>query len=475
MNALRKSIKSKSLLINKLKINNKSLEILDSFLTTKSITNNNMSNSSRNKKILGKIYNKKFQFTSRLFFDKNLYPKILNSISTVNSERSLPTNSNYIKSLTERNNNNILNILSKNNKKFISRNEIMQKNKELNDPYFSLSQQNLRSFYTININKYKTIFENVSLRIKSSYQKKKNKLNNKENKNHIRRKSTKTTLKTERSPLKKRNTKSNPNNNKSEKSNFLSDLEQYENTLENEFNCRELIKMDNSKILQQLKQLKRDIYHKTPLYKTTEKLNKHLIRQYNLDNVDLINAFNRKYKVYRQSVNKIQEARKENISHQIKKLHTQEEKNYSTNKEEFDYNKNNDKKEIITNKNVKKALKNYYNQKAKHILMKKLELERELIDLNTKFKAHIEKEKYIKNAYNINYGQLNQIIQSKLINRDIYETNINKKKKEFYDEHTEMLHKIRNWSIPRKIVKTILKQKTINEYKKIMGVYFGYS
>ena len=195
MNALRKSIKSKSLLINQLKINNKSLEILDSVLTTKSITNNNMSNSSRNKKIFGKINNQKFQFTSRLFFDKKLYPKILNNISTVNSERSLPTNNNYIKPLTERNNNNILNILLKNNKKIISRNEMMQKNKELNNPYFSLSQKNFRRFYTININKYKTIFENVSLRIKSSYQKKKTKLDNKEDTIHTRKKLTKTILK----------------------------------------------------------------------------------------------------------------------------------------------------------------------------------------------------------------------------------------------------------------------------------------
>ncbi len=155
-----------------------------------------------------------------------------------------------------------------------------------------------------------------------------------------------------------------------------------------------------------------------------------------------------------------------------------EQKLFNKNKEIMNYNNdynNNYKKQKITNKNVKKALNNYYSQKAKNILKKKLEMEKELIDLKTKFKDNIEEEKYKKNEYNINYAQLNQIIQTKLLYREIYETDINKKKKEFYDEHTKMLHKIRNWSIPTKIVKQILKQKTINKFKINSGAYFGTS
>ena len=154
--------------------------------------------------------------------------------------------------------------------------------------------------------------------------------------------------------------------------------------------------------------------------------------------------------------------RNKNTLNQLTKLKVFEENKYNLNKEFLDYNNCNEEKEIVTDKNVKSALKKYYNQKTKNILMKKLELERELIDLNTKFKNDIEKEKYIKKENNIKYDKLNKIIQSKLIQRDIYETNFIKKKNEFHDEQIEMLHKIRNWSIPAKIVKRILKQKTIN-------------
>ena len=471
MNTLRKNIKSKSLLINQLKLNNKSLEILDSFLSNKSLINYTKSNSSRNQKINCLIPNQKCQYTSNYFFDKNLHKKILNNITTMYPKRKITTDSIHnIKSLTERNNNNLLQMLLKNNNnKFKSRNAILSKSKELNIPYISLSQQNSRKCYTINLNKYKAIFENVSLRIKSSYKKKKYNLNNNHAKNYNN-KSRKNTMHSL-----KRNRKKTSIDEKSDEYDSLQNLEYYENTLENEFNCRELIKMDNSKILQKLKQLKRDIYDKNPIYKTTEQLNKHLIRQYNFDKVDLINAFNRKYKVYNESVYKIQDMRNKNTLNQLTKLKVFEENKYNLNKEFLDYNNCNEEKEIVTDKNVKSALKKYYNQKTKHILMKKLELERELIDLNTKFKNDIEKEKYIKNEHNINYGQLNKIIQSKLIQRDIYETNFIKKKNEFHDEQIEMLHKIRNWSIPAKIVKRILKQKTINEYKKNMGVYFGSS
>ena len=477
MNSLKKNNKSKSFLINQVKINNKSLEILDSFISNKNIKNK--SNTSRNNKFTNIMSNKRFTFT-------NL--KSVNNTSTVNSEKYLQTNHNNIFnnskaiSLTERNNNNLLQILIKNNNKYKSRNTYSLQSEENTFPYLSLSQQNFKYFYTININKYKKIFESVSSRIKSSYKKKKFLLNKNIFNNFINNKNANNIKGKHFSPLKKKKRGSKKSiksiHSNSDKYLSLPKLEDYQNTLENEFNCRELIKIDNGKIKQKLKQYKYEIYKKSPIYKTNEKLNKLLIREFNINKSDFKNAFNKKYKIYRQSVNKIQEIKKKNIYRDFKKMNQYEQKLFNKNKEIMDYNNdynNNYKKQKITNKNVKKALNNYYSQKAKNILKKKLEMEKELIDLKTKFKDNIEEEKYKKNEYNINYAQLNQIIQTKLLYREIYETDINKKKKEFYDEHTKMLHKIRNWSIPTKIVKQILKQKTINKFKINSGAYFGTS
>ena len=38
-----------------------------------------------------------------------------------------------------------------------------------------------------------------------------------------------------------------------------------------------------------------------------------------------------------------------------------------------------------------------------------------------------------------------------------------------------MIYKIRKWSIPRKVVKLNLKQKTINKFKTNIGAFFGLS
>ena len=247
----------------------------------------------------------------------------------------------------------------------------------------------------------------------------------------------------------------------------LQKLEDYENTLENEFNCKELIKIENGKIKEKLKKFKSNIYKKTPIYKTTEKLNTLLIRQFNLDALDQKNSFNKKYKIYKASVSKIQEIKNKKINHEFKEDNPYEQNKLNLENEIFGY--------IDINKNIKKALNKFYSLKTKKILEKKLEMERELIDIKTKYKNSIEKEKKKKSEYNINYGQLNQLIQIKLLYKEIYETDINKRKREFYDEHTKMLHKVRKWSVPNKVVKQTLKQKTINKFKTNIGAYFGSS
>ena len=134
----------------------------------------------------------------------------------------------------------------------------------------------------------------------------------------------------------------------------------------------------------------------------------------------------------------------------------------------FGYSQKND----YSNKSVKKALNSYYNKKTNYILQKKFELERELIDLNTEFKHNIEREKKINS--NINYSELNQIIQTKLVKREVYETDISKKKREFYDEHTKLMHKTRKWNIANTVVKNMVKQKTVDKFKASAGINFGF-
>ena len=458
MNSLREKNKNKSILITQLKLNKKSIAILES-LNLKTNFNKYKSISSRNKK---------YSLNSNLFSDKQYNLKLIKKNLTddidkqkINSQ-NIKSNLNP-KSLTERNYNNFIIEKSK-IKNFKSRNRSNINNNEINFPSINLSAQNSKKLYTMNINKYKNIFDTVFSRIKSSYKKKKKTSNfrNIINMNVNKRKYS--------SPLINKTKTSLYKNFNNDKFHSIPKLEDYENTMENEFNYKELLKLENIKINQKLNTFKSNIYNKTPLYKTNEKLNTLLIRQFNLDESDFKKSFNKKYKIYKASINKIIETRNKNLFHEDSNSY--DYKKLNINQGIYGYF---DKNKKITNKNVKIALNKYYNQKTKKILSKKLELERELIDLKTKFKDNIEKEKYIKNEFNINYGQLNQLIQEKLIYKEVYETDINKKKKHFYEEHTKMIHKIRKWSVPSKVVKLFLKQKTINKFKTNIGAYFGSS
>ena len=482
MNALRKNNKNKSLLINQLKLNKKSLELLDIFIEKKN-KEKNKSLSSRKSKYNNLLLNNRFSFTSNLFRKKLIKLKLpendlkinkekensKNSINNNNNNDNQMPNNIQEKPLTERNNNIFLKNYSKTIHNFKSRNN----SNNLEFPSLTASQQYSQNDYRMNIKKYKNILNKVFSRIKSSYKKKNIMLNNIEYPNNNI-KNINTFKRKYSTPLMKKMsiTRFGSTNLNNYKFRSLQKLEDYENTLENEFNCKELIKIENKKIEEKLKQYKSNIYKKTPIYKTTEKLNNLLIRQFNLDASDQKTSFNKKYKIYKASVNKIQEIKNKKINHEFKDDNPYEQNKLNLENDIFGYlnfNKN------ITNKNIKQALNKYYNLKTKKILEKKLELEQELNDLKTKFKNYIEEDNKKKNENNINYGQLNQLIQIKLLYKEIYETDINKKKREFYDEHTRMLHKVRKWSVPSKVVKPTLKQKTINKFKTNIGAYFGSS
>ena len=475
INTYRNNNKNKSILINQLKINRKTLEILES--SESSIPNNKKSGkikslSSRNNKLNNLFFKNTFSFNLNLPKKSNNI-KLIKISSSTNDEKTKSNNkfiqTNYLKneSLTERNN-NFLKTFSKSSHNFKSRNIIKGNFNEFNFPSINSSQQNSKRYYAMNINKYKNILKTVFSRIKSSLKKKKHFLYNIGNYNHN--KSISVIKRKYSSPINKIKNKpriSLTSNIYNEKHHSLSKLEDFEHTLENEFNCKELIKLENGKLKQKLKKFKLNIYNKTPIYKTTEKLNNLLIRQFNLDKSDQKNAFNKKFKIYRASVNKIQEMKNKNLYHEYKENNPYE-KEKLLEKEIEGYNEKD-----ITKKSIKKALNKYYRLKTKKILEKKSEIERELIDLKTKFKSCVEKEKYIRNENNIKYGELNQVIQTKLLYKEIYGTDIDKKKKKFYDENTLMLHKVRRWSVPIKVVKKVLKQKTINKYKANIGAYFG--
>ena len=452
MNNLRKNNKNKSILLNQLKINKNSIKLLGLLNQNKNEFKYKSITSRNNNTNL--ILNKKFSFSSKFLPSK----KNLNKNNTIyivdNKRNNNKINSIIQNSLTEIN--PINNFEKKTRNK--SRNIKMDLyNNELNYPSNDLT--NSRKYYTTNINKYQNIYDKIFKRIKSSY---------KHNKHFTIKNEFNNSLK----KIKVSKTKSStPIHNKirdiiNNKHSSLPKFEYYKYILEKEFNSKELIKMENTKIKQKLQLLKSNIYSKMPIYKTNEKLNTHLIRQFNLDESDFKNSFNKKYKIYRASVNKIQEVKIKNIFHEFKN----NKDLINLENEIFGYS---NKEDVIPNKKVKKALNKYYNQKTKKILNKKLEIERELINLKTKFDT--EKEKNVIDEYNINYSQLNHIIQTKLIYKEVNETDINKKKQKFYEENTELLHKVRNLSVPSKVVKLVLRQNTINKYKNNIGAYFGSS
>ena len=245
-------------------------------------------------------------------------------------------------------------------------------------------------------------------------------------------------------------------------------VEDYNKTLNKEFNTQELINIENDQIKERLKKFRTKVYNKSPLFNTTEKLNIYLGREFNLDIRNLKKSFNKKYKVYTNSINKIKEIKHKNLfsNNYVFGFNINMDKEYNENDDMYNY------KSHFSNMETKDALKTFYNNKAKDKLTKKMNLEKQLIELENKFAYIIEQEKAEQNRLGINYGEINQVIQKKFLYREIYELDRNYKKKKFFDEQAKILYKTRNY-IQNKVLRENLKQRTINKFKDITGVHFS--
>lgn len=456
--------KIKTSLMTRLKMNRKSIQLLKP-LNILQNTDLFKSNTSRKDKLKRRTFNTNYNFTSNIFSTN-----IKNIKTDSESETSFKIKKDKeefkdLPILSERSSNKInikLNLNSnKKKKKYESRNN---NNLSLNSPFMTLSQRSNKD-YIRNINKYKQIFNSVSSRVKNSCHKTVPSYKN----NHLIKNYSSKNLNINyyHSPNKKRYSLKNAN-----KSNLINSsvrkpqlkFDDYSKTLNKEFNTQELINIENRQIKQRLKDLKIKVYDKTPLFDTTEKLNIYLGREFNLDIRNLKKSFNKKYKVYTSSLNKIRE-----IKH----------KSLFSNNNVFGFKISLDKDKIVNDYNykysefdTKDALKNFYRYKAKDMLNKKIDLEKQLIELENKFSYIIEQEKAEKNRLGINYGEINQVIQKKFLYREIYELDRMKQKQQFNDEQTKILYQTRNY-IQNKVLRETLKQNTINKFKDITGVHFG--
>ena len=224
-----------------------------------------------------------------------------------------------------------------------------------------------------------------------------------------------------------------------------------------------MINIENRQIKQRLKEFKIKAYDKTPLFDTTEKLNTFLGRQFHLDIRNLKKSFNKKFKIYTNSVNKIKEIKHKALFNNNNVF------GYRISLDKNEEEENGERK--LTDIDIKEALENFYSYKAKDMLEKKLDLEKQIIELENKFSYIIQQEKLEKNKMGINYGEINQAIQKNILIKEIYELDRETKKKQFYDEQAKILYQTRNY-LPRKVLRDYLKQKTINKFKDITGVHF---
>ena len=449
-NNLIENEKIKSSIINQLKLNRKSIEILKPLNLIKKTDLFNLINA-RKDNSKKKTFIKKMNFKTKLFDKK---PSIKLESESENSIKIINTNDEYksLPLLSERTNEKIKNKIKKfslkfslnsfkKNKKYTSRNY----NNSNTDPNPTTTSRTINKDYLKNIDKYKNIFNTVSSRIKTYY----NKSKSNQSRNYIIT-SPKSSYLTSiwQSPYLKRSSfktgaKTHLLNSSGKKKKYT--IDDYNKTLNTEFNTKELINIENRQIKQRLKEFKIKAYDKTPLFDTTEKLNTFLGRQFHLDIRNLKKSFNKKFKIYTNSVNKIKE-----IKH----------KALFNNNNVFGYRISLDKDEEeengvrkLTDIDIKEAL------------------EKQIIELENKFSYIIQQEKLEKNKMGINYGEINQAIQKNILIKEIYELDRETKKKQFYDEQAKILYQTRNY-LPRKVLRDYLKQKTINKFKDITGVHF---
>ena len=467
-NNLIENEKIKSSLINQLKLNRKSIEILKPLNLIKKTDLFNLINA-RKDNSKKKTFIKKMNFKTKLFDKK---PSIKLESESENSIKIINTNDEYksLPLLSERTNGKIKNKIKKfslkfslnsfkKNKKYTSRNY----NNSNTDPNPTTTSRTINKDYLKNIDKYKNIFNTVSSRIKTYY----NKSKSNQSRNYITT-SPKSSYLTSiwQSPYLKRSSfktgaKTHLLNSSGKKKKYT--IDDYNKTLNTEFNTKELINIENRQIKQRLKEFKIKAYDKTPLFDTTEKLNTFLGRQFHLDIRNLKKSFNKKFKIYTNSVNKIKEIKHKALFNNNNVF------GYRISLDKNEEEENGERK--LTDIDIKEALENFYSYKAKDMLEKKLDLEKQIIELENKFSYIIQQEKLEKNKMGINYGEINQAIQKNILIKEIYELDRESKKKQFYDEQAKILYQTRNY-LPRKVLREYLKQKTINKFKDITGVHF---
>ena len=445
-NNLIENEKIKSSLINQLKLNRKSIEILKPLNLIKKTDLFNLINA-RKDNSKKKTFIKKMNFKTKLFDKK---PSIKLESESENSIKIINTNDD-IKSLpllSERTNGKIKNKIKKfslkfslnsfkKNKKYTSRNY----NNSNTDPNPTTTSRTINKDYLKNIDKYKNIFNTVSSRIKTYY----NKSKSNQSRNYIIT-SPKSSYLTSiwQSPYLKRSSfktgaKTHLLNSSGKKKKYT--IDDYNKTLNTEFNTKELINIENRQIKQRLKEFK--IFH--------------------LDIRNLKKSFNKKFKIYTNSVNKIKEIKQKALFNNNNVF------GYRISLDKNEEEENEERK--LTDIDIKEALENFYSYKAKDMLEKKLDLEKQIIELENKFSYIIQQEKLEKNKMGINYGEINQAIQKNILIKEIYELDRESKKKQFYDEQAKILYQTRNY-LPRKVLREYLKQKTINKFKDITGVHF---
>ena len=473
-NNLFENDKIKFSLINRLKINRKSIQLLKPLELIQNNEEDKLNTSGKEETTKNSI-NKNYKIKTNLFLKKFKNIKTDSELENSIANRNRLKKSKIMPLLSESKNNNKikrqiklkfpLNSI-KNKKNYNERND-----DDLNSiSPFTTFDESSRKDYTKNLDKYKKIFNSVSSRLKSYYNKSKLLSNSKifVQKNY----STKTInlMNNLQSPNKRKSSFRSTNKmilSQSNKKKTQVSFEDYTKTLNKEFNTQELINIENNQIKERLKNFKVKSYNKTPLFNTTEKLNIYLGREFNLDIRNLKKSFDKKYKVYTNSINKIKEIKHNNLfsNNFVFGFKINLNQNYNEDNE-INY------KSKFSDSDSKDALNTFYNIKAKDKLTKKLDLEKQLIELENKFAYIIEQEKSEKNRMGINYGEINQIIQKKFLVKEIYELDRNQKKKQFYDEQTKILYKTRNY-LPNKVLKETLKQKTINKFKDITGVHFS--
>ena len=314
-NNLFENDKIKFSLINRLKINRKSIQLLKPLNIVQNNEEDKLStsrNDESTKNALSKNYNLKSNLFAKKFKDMKVLKNDSESENSI-SNRYLVEKSKIMPLLSERYNTTKIKKQIKlkfplnsvqNKKKHQGRNEDEFNS---NSPFTTFDQSSNR-IYNKNLDKYKKIFNSVSSRIKTFCDKSKKLSNSKifVYKNY----SAKNLMKTLQSPNKRKSSLRTTNKmiltQSSAKKPQLT-IEDYTKTLNKEFNTQELINIENRKIKERLKTFKVKVYDKTPLFNTTEKLNMYLGREFNLDLTNLKKSFNKKYKVYTNSINKIKE------------------------------------------------------------------------------------------------------------------------------------------------------------------------